>query len=871
MSKDPQPPKWILSYLEWFCDPYLVEGISGDLEEAFLDNIEEKSIRRSQLIYLLQAIGFFRLIFRKSDKRPSNMASIWTNYLLTSYRSLKKHKVFFGINLIGLITAISCSLFALIFINDELQFDRYVQSGDQLYRVYKRHINVPENVDVLTYETSGMMGPTMTKEYPEVEAFARVLPWWDQVIFTHDQKNIVSPSVYIVDSTFMDLFQVELIQGNPSNLLTRPSSLVISETLARSLFGDNSPIGKQVIGLNDLEYTVTGVFKSPPRQASMQFDALISWTTTVPNVGPMPMRWMNNWLAQAIFTFVRLSPNADPQLAEQKFEEMMKTHFNERAENYFLKLQPLQEMYLYGDEITMARGMKTGSIKFIYLLGFSAFLIFLIASVNYVNIALSKASKSNKEVGIRKVVGSSRRQLMGRFIAETFIITFLASLISIVLVYLILPEANNLIEKDIPVSALFQPVSLISLIVFILSISFLVGAYPALVMSSHSISTILKSSSGTINDTGWLRKVLVTFQYAVSIFLIICTIAVVRQINYLVNKPLGFNESQVMVVHLDNEVGPKSAVFRENLAAHPNIESISIGRSALGGGSYTERVEADGYEGDLSTRMYGIDFDFIDTYEIPLADGRAFRRGSKADSAGTLMVNQAFAEFIGWEDPIGQHITFSSGRSFPIIGVLNDFHIGSLAKNAIEPMVLFLNPRPEYASIRIGAGDMRQTIQYITDSYESLAERTPLDFYFVDQWFDEQYKNEQQILSMASVYAVISVILCALGLYGLTALILQQRKKEISIRKILGASINSIISMMNKQFIVIILISFVLSVPLAYWLINDWLEGFVYKIDLNPAPFVFAGTITILVSVAIISGLSYKFGNTGLTENLKDE
>lgn len=869
MSHHPQPPKWILTCLEWFCDPYLVEGISGDLEEAFLDNIEEKSVRRSQLIYLLQAIGFFRLIFRKSDKRPSNMASIWTNYLLTSYRSLRKHKVFFGINLVGLITAISCSLFALIFINDELQFDKHVTSGDQLYRVYKRHINVPENVDVLTYETSGMMGPTMNKEYPEVEAFTRVLPWWDQVIFTHERKNIVSPSVYIVDSTFMDLFDVTLVQGNPDDLLKRPSSLVISESLSKSLFGHTSPIGKQVIGIGELEFTVTGVFKSPPRQASMQFEALISWTTTVPNLGPMPQNWMNNWRAQAIFTFLKLAKNVDIKLTEKKFEEMMQTHFAERAENYFLKLLPFQDMYLYGDEITMARGMKTGSIKFVYLLGFSAFLIFLIASVNYINIALSKASRSNKEVGIRKVVGSSRRQLMGRFIAETFIITLLASLISLVLVYMIMPEANNVIEKDIPIRAIFAPISLVSLFLFVLGISFFVGAYPALVMSSHSISTILKSSSGAAK--GWLRRVLVTFQYAVSIFLIICTITVVRQINYLVNKPLGFNESQVMVIHLDNEVGPKSAVFRSNLEAHPNIESISIGRSAMGGGSYTDRVTTDEYEGDVSARMYGIDFDFIDTYEIPLADGRAFRKGSKADSAGTLMVNQAFADFIGWEDPIGQHITFSSGRSFPVIGVLNDFHIGSLAKNAIEPMVLFLNPRPEYASIRIGSGDVRRTIQYITDSYETLAERTPIDFYFVDQWFDEQYKSEQQLLSMAAVYAVISVILCALGLYGLTALILQQRRKEISIRKVLGASIKTIVGMMNQQFVVIILIGFLLSAPLAYWLVNDWLEGFVYKIDLSPTPFVIAGLVTILVSVTIISALSFKFGNTKLTENLKDE
>ncbi len=871
MSIDPQPPKWILRYLEWFCDPHLVEGISGDLEEAFLDNLKEKSLGKSRWIYVFQAFGFFRLIFRRDEKRNSNMASIWTNYFLTSYRSLKKHKVFFGINLVGLITAISCSLFALIFIQDEFQFDQHIKSGDQLYRLYKRHIDIPESVDQLTYETSGMMGPTMTKEYPEIEAFTRVLPWWDQVIFTHEQKNIVSQSVYIVDSMFLEMFEVEILQGNRDDLLTRPSSIVISESLSRSLFGHTSPLGKQVIGINELAYTVTGIFKSPPRQSSLQYDALISWTTTVPALGPMPQNWMNNWRAQGIFTFVRLSQHANVRSTEQKLEEMMDTHFSERSENYFLKLQPIKEMYLFGEEITMNRGMKAGSIKFIYLLGFSAFLIFLIASVNYVNIALSKASKSNKEIGIRKVVGSTRTQLMGRFISETFIITALASIVSILLIYLVLPEVNNLIGKDIPVRVIFEPISLISLIGFVIGISFFVGAYPAILMSSNPISTILKSSSGNSNEVGWLRKILVTFQYAVSIFLIICTIAVVRQINYLVNKPLGFNKSQVMVINLDNEVGPKAGVLKTNLLTHPNIQSVSVGRSALGGGSYTTRLQADDHEGELSARMFGIDFDFIKTYEIALVSGRSFHQSSRADSVGTLMVNEAFVNFVGWEDPIGKHITFSSGNSFPIVGVLNDFHIGSLAKSDIEPMVLFLNPTPEYASIRIGPGDMGTTIEHVRRTYDELAERTPIDFYFVDQWFEDQYKTEQQILSMSAIYAVISIILCALGLYGLTALILQQRKKEISIRKILGASLNSIVRMMNKQFIIIISIGFVLSAPLAYWLISNWLHGFVHKINLDPVPFAVAGVLALLISIAIVSGLSYKFGNSKLTENLSNE
>ena len=871
MISTPQPPKWILKYLDWFCDPHLVEGIAGDLEEAFLDNLQVKSLRVSKAIYFMQALGFFRLVFRRKDKRVSNMASIWTNYLLTSYRSLKRHKALFGINLLGLITAICCSLFAWVFIHDELQFDAHVESGDQLYRLYKRHINVPEQVDVLTYETSGMMGPTMTQEYPEVEAFTRVLPWWDPVIFTHEQQNIVSKSVYFADSVFLDLFEVELLQGDPNSLLTRPSSLVISETLAQSLFGSENPVGRQVTGINELPLTVTGVFKSPPRQSSLQFDALISWTTTVPNLGAMPQNWMNNWLAQGIFTFVKLSGGAQPSGVEKKLEEMMQTHFEERAENYFLKLQPFPDMYLFGDDITMARGMKTGSIRFIYLLGFSALLIFVIASVNYVNIALSKATQSHKEAGVRKVIGSSKGQLTARFISETFMVSSLAAMISLMLVYILLPEANQITGKDIPASALFQPVSIMGLLAFVVGTSLIVGAYPAVVLASHPISAILKSSASTLKEAGWLRKTLITLQYAVSVFLIICTIAVVRQINFLINKPLGFNKSQVVVINLDNEVGEKANVLKTDLLSHPNIQSVSVGRSALGGGSYTTRVQADDLEGEVSARIFGIDFDFLETYEIPTILGRSFLKGSSADSASSLMVNEAFINYAGWADPIGKHITFSSGNSYPIIGVINDFHISSLAKSEIEPMVLFLNPTPEYASLRIGPGDLKGTLDHMIRAYEDLAERTPIDFYFVDQWFEDQYQSEQQILSIATLYAVISLILCALGLYGLTALILQQKRKEISIRKVLGAPISTIVRMMNRQFVIVILISFLLSVPLAYLVAKNWLEGFVYKIDLDLIPFAFATGLTLVLSVTIVSVLSYKIGNARLTDHLSSE
>ncbi|WP_420315912.1 ABC transporter permease [Ekhidna sp.] len=866
-----RPPKWIQRLVERYCEPYLFEGISGDLEELFFENVDQKGPVKAKFIYLLQTIGFFRMRFKKRSKRVSNMKAIWSNYLLTSFRSLKRHKSFFAINLAGLTVAITCSLYALVFVQDELNYDSHLSQKNQIYRLYKRHINIAENKDLLTYETSGMMGPIMTEEYPEIEAFSRVLPWWDPVVFTFDEKNVVSNSLYVVDSTFLSLFDVEMISGVKTSSLTAPSSVVLSESLAKSLFGNEDPLGKVVEGVSgDLKFTVTGVFKSSPRQSSLQFDALISWTTTVPNIGPMAQNWMNNWLAQGIYTFVKLSDGADSKIVEDKLLNMMELHFAERAENYFLKLQPIPNMYLYGDDIMNGRGMKTGSIKFIKLLAFSAILILIIASVNYVNIALSKASQTHTEVGIRKVMGSTRNQLMGRFVSETVFITLIASIISLVTVYIIIPEVNQLAGKDIPRLSVFQPTVIIGLLSFILFISLLVGSYPAFVLSSPSTASILKSSAGTVKGAGWFRKALLILQYSTSIFLIICTIAIIKQTNYLLNKPLGFDREQILVVDIYNEVGPKSDVFKSKLISHPNIVSVSTGRSAIGGGSYTTRVTPEGYDGELGTRMFGIDYDFFKTYGIETNIGRAFESGYGLDSSA-LMVNQAFIEYTGWKDPLNKKVTFSSGNSYSIIGVVNNFHINSLATSEIEPMILFINLTQNYASIKIGPGDFKETVSFVAEVYDELAEKTPFNYYFVDQWFEDLYEKEQRVLSITTIYAIISIILCALGLYGLTALLLQQRTKEISIRKVLGAPISSIVAMMNKQFMTIVLVSFLLAAPLAYYMIDNWLDQFVYKIALGALSFILAGVISMLISTLIISGLSIKTANTNPSQTLSNE
>ncbi|MEP1033811.1 ABC transporter permease [Ekhidna sp.] len=872
MSEDKiKPPGWIQKLVSRYCEPFLFEGISGDLEELFFENVELKGPRKAKVIYLFQAIGFFRMRFKKQSKRVSNMKAIWHNYLLTSFRSLKRHKSFFAINLVGLITAITCALFALIYVLDELQFDKQHSEIDKTYRLYKHYINPAENIDHLTYETSGMMGPTMTDEYAEVQEYVRVCPWFSKAIISFDQHNFGTENLYFADSTFFQFFDFSLLKGDPATVLTAPSSIVISESLAKAIFEDQNPIGQVVVGLHDLNYTVTGVFADVDRRSSLQFDALVSWSTTVPNVGPLAYTWMNNWLAQGIFTFVKLSEGTRPESVVEKLPDMMNRHFEERADKYFLQLMPLKKMYLYGDNIRDGRRMKAGSITFVYTLSFSALLVFLIASVNYVNIMLSRATETHTEVGVRKVMGSTRSQLMGRFVAETFISTLIATVASFMLLVFIIPQTNPLLGKELAISALFQPIVIGTAVSFILTISFFVGLYPAIVLSSPPISSILQGSS-PVGSTGWFRKVLLTLQYAISIFLIVCTIVVIRQTDYLKNKPLGFDKEQVMVIDVNNEVDQKIDVFETELLKNPNIQMISTSRSAVGSGIFSTTVIPEGYADEVTTRIFGVDQDFFDTYGMELNYGRTFFKKSLADS-NNLVINQAMVDYLGWEDPIGKHIRFSEdGEPAIIIGVVDDFHYGSLATATIEPTILYLNTTSIWnSSVKISGTNQRETIAYILDVWDNLASRTPIDFYFVDEWFDRQYQKETQLLGMSTIYSIISILLCALGLYGLTALLLQQKQKEISIRKVLGASVSSIVSLINRQFVLIILISFVIAAPLAYYLITQWLDAFVYKISMDLFAFIIAGVITLLISVSIISGLSIRTANTNPSKTLSNE
>ena len=870
-----RPPKHPFKWLERFCDPHLMEGISGDLEELFYENVREKGRTKAVVIYWLQSLGFVRAVFKKRPARVSNLKAVWTNYFLTAFRTMRRQKYIFVINLLGLVTAIACSLFALVYIYDELQFDRQHAEGSNIYRLYKRYINVLEGVDHYTYDTSGMMGLTMKEEYQEVADISRMLPWWHPIIFSYKDTHISSEGMHFVDANFFEFFDFEVVAGDPATFLEAPSSIVLTESLARRIFPNEEvvPLGEQIVAIGDLEYTLTGIVRDPPRQSSFEFEALISWNTTVPGVGQLEWEWMNGWLAQGIYTFVKLTPESDAAQLEHMLPDMMHRHFEERAEQYFLKLQPLAKMHLHGEDIRGTERMNSGSITFIYTLAASAFFVFLIACVNYINISLSRASRTQTEVGIRKVMGSSRRQLTGRFICETLIYSMLATVLSLATIWFLLPFANELSGKELPFSLFLQPISLLMIFLFTLITGLVAGLYPAFILSNLTIATVLKSGSTKIAGAGgWTKKGLLTLQYAISIFLIACTFVVMKQIHFLQNKPLGFDKEQVMVLDIGNEVQDHAEVMENMLLEHPNILSISKGLSTMGNASYTITVVPEGYTDNLDTRIFHIDPVFFETYGIEKLYGRTFIRGSMADS-NQLIINRAMMDFMGWEDAIGKHIRINEdNQSLPIIGVVDDFHVHSLTTSVIEPMILRLNTwRNWYMSIRVGHGDLQETISYVNDAWDQFATRTPFDFHFVDDWFNEQYIKERNLLGISAIYSFISLILCGLGLYGLTAIHLQHRSKEISIRKVLGAPVASIVAMMNRQFLIFIFFSVLISTPAAWYLIKKWLDQFAYKISVSLAPFVCSVILILLISSLIISILSARTALANPTKNLKSE
>ncbi len=792
------------------------------------------------------------------------------NYFKITFRSLLRFKTYLIVNVFGLSLGLACTFLAIVFVLDETSFDAFHLKAESIYRVNKYFTN-DAGVTLKSAESSGSMGPQMLADYPEVKSMVRFQPWFDGEVISYNEKHFKEEGIAFADSGYFELFDFELIKGNPKDVLKGPGKIVLTKSLSQRIFGNHEPIG-QTVTLFNLPFQVSGITEDTPRNSHMQFTAIISWESTENGNGRLNFSFFNNWLAQALNTYVELNKGTDIPGLEEKLIDMIAVNLPERKDEYQLYLQPFSEIYLGSEDISFGNfNLRLGSQNFVMIFNFIAIFILLIAAINYINISTSKAMRRALEVGVRKVLGAKKRQLFVQFVGEAFLVTLISGLLAVLIVDISIPYFNQVTDRHLSAGSLLSWDVAILFLGIIVITSLLSGAYPALVLSSYKPTSILKSGKTGILHGGALRKTMIVFQFFLATLMITSAIVVKDQNEFLLDFDLGVDSDQVVVVELQGEAANQADYIQNEIEKHPDIlESVSS-PAAIGGGTFGTTVFPEGFEQDIDIRYFRVDFEFIDVYGIKMNDGRGFDSKLETDE-NSVVINQTMADFLGWTDAIGKTIRFNqNGREYPVIGVTDDFNFYGPNKNQVEPMVMSIQEGNNNLSVRITANNTAEVLVHIENVYSSVEDKYPFEYYFVDDYFARQYSSEQNFLTIVSVFSLISIVISALGLYGLVSYFIEQRVKEIGIRKVLGASVMGIALMINHHFLKLIGISLVLSIPVSFWLMSKWLEDFANRVTLGALPFILSAVLITLVALVTTNNQALRASRRNPVNSLRYE
>ena len=796
------------------------------------------------------------------------------NYLKIALRNILKYKGYSLINIFGLAIGMACCMVILLYVRHELSFDRFHSKAERIFRLNKiatSQDGVAEHHAI----SSGAMGPALTSNYAEVEQSLRVLPWFDEVLMTAGEKTLKVSNVVFADSNFFDVFDFHLLQGNPNTALAAPLSIVLSQQTATRFFGEQNPLGKTIVGQGDHLYTVTGVVENAPQNSHLDYNALVSWTTTVPGIGPLAFGWMNNMITQVDFTYLLLAHRDDAAALEAKLPDFMQRFFAERADQYQLYLQPLTNIYLQSAHILFTDRTRAGNGTYVYAFSGIALLILGIACINFINLATANASKRAREVGVRKVMGGLRAQLAQQFLGEAVLYSLAALVIALMLVEVTLSRVNFFASQDISLHLWSEPVSLLAVLAMALLVGLLAGSYPTLVLSRFQPIAALKNSTTSRAKGSVFRKVLVASQFTISIMLIVGTLVVYQQMHFLRSKNLGFEKEQLLVLPIGNtEISNHFQAFKNELLSHPAVLSAAGSNSIPGGGGMSFTILPEGKpetERWSSVGMRVDDFDLLNTYGIKLHAGRFFSPDFPSDSTRAVMINQTLARSLGWDDPVGKRLDISGELSGGrVIGVVEDFHLRSL-RNKIEPLVIYFAPRYENITLRFSTANIPALLDFLAEKWRAFEQRHPFEYQFLDQKLAQLYISEQQLLEIFGVFAALAIVIACMGLLGLAAFAAEQRTKEIGVRKVLGASVASVTALLSRDFVTLVLLANVLAWPLAWLAMHRWLENFAYRVEIAWWVFALAGTLALLIALLTVSTQAIRAALVNPVESLRCE
>jgi putative ABC transport system permease protein len=786
------------------------------------------------------------------------------NLLKHSVRSFKRQRAYIVINILGLAIGIACSLLITLYVINEASYDRFNVKKDRLYRVV---LNGKIGGQELTGSyTPAVMGPTLPVEFPEVDDFLRMNGAGPTVV-EYEQQVFTDDNVVEADSSFFKFFTIPVLKGDPDNLLNSAHKVVLSESTAKKIFGNENPIDKLIkIGSDTTRFVVSGVMEDVP--SNSHFDASMV-TSFMTNPRSKDQVWLNN----SFNLYLLLKPNSSPTTVDAKFNDLVVKYIGPEIQKYmgttieeFIKrgnkfryyLQKLTDIHL---DNTVQGGFKAPSDpKYLIIFGSIAILIVVIAAINFMNLATAQASRRSKEVGIKKIGGSTRGMLISQFLTESFILAFVSLVFAILIIKVTLPYFNNLLGTRLALN-LFTPWYTIPiLLVFTLIVGIMSGGYPAFFLSSFNPYEVLKSNSGSSSSNGRLRRILVVFQFAISILLIVGTLIMNRQIKYMLNKDVGFNKEQLIVIERAHIIGNKMKSFKESVKMLPGVINMSSSTAIPGRTNNTNGYMIEGRKDETYLMATSwVDYDFLDTYGMKLESGRTFNESFTTDNQAIILNESAVKNFIitDLEKTRVLRPGENGPQSLPIIGVVKNFNFESL-RNPVQPYALLLQGENNYwgyITVRLSSANYSSTISGIEKIWKEYASNEPLQYYFLDADFEKMYSQEKQNARMAMIFSLLAIFIAALGLFGLTSYTVEQKTKEIGVRKAMGSSITGIYIGISKEIVILVSISALIAWPLIYYYAGKWLQNFYYKIDLSLLSFV-AGLI-IAVGIALIT-ISYR-------------
>jgi len=798
------------------------------------------------------------------------------NYFAVAIRNILKYKVYSIINILGLAIGMAACLVIFLFIQDELSFDEFNSKKHRIYRLNEIQSFEGMSPQKVALSMPGM-GHYLSMEMPEVESYTR---FWKRGPCTVKQgeNKLLIKDFAIVDSTFFQLFDYKLLEGNTEMLLSEPYSLVFTKDAAQKFFGRTDILGEQVYLDIDEEqsFKVTGVMDNVPENSHLKFEVLLSMNSMLKRNPEFNDRWGSNFLN----TYLLLKPKTDPKNLESKFADFVKKHIGEEADEvYTLFLQPLKDIHLGSMDIEHDyNNYRKFDKSYIRIFAILAFFVLVIASINFMNLSVARSTTRAKEVGIRKTIGAQKLQLVGQYLGEHILLAFISLLLAIAITALFLPAINNLAARSLSLTIWSGQLSfLVGLLLLTVCIGIVSGAYPAFFISSFQSVKALKGKLESFGKGNLIQNGLVVLQFSIAIMMIVGTIIAMEQLQFMKNRDIGYNKDHMILIPTSRQANQKYETLKNEFLSLPRLTGVTASGQRMGNNLHQTgaQIKNDTTVRRVTVSQINVDHDFLKVYDIDIKKGRDFSRSYSTDEQYGFIINQELADELELTEPIGTSFGFSwlhEDSLGTIVGITDNFNFNSL-HHSVNTLCLHINPHWGFTeiSVKVKPEDLGSTLAQLEETWNKLISDRPFEYEFLDEHFEELYRADQQLSSIISIIAVLAIIIACMGLFGLAAIVTEKRLKEIGIRKVLGAPVSQLLVLISRNFAILVGISILLAVPVSYLLVSNWLQNFAFRITVDGWVFMIAGLVSFLIAMFTISFQTIKAARVNPVDLIRNE